>query len=136
VRFVPARPDVEFFYGAADAYVGPSLEDAFAQPPAEAMASGLPVITSRSNGGAEIISHAEDGMILEDPEDTRTLAEYIRKLLDDADFRRTLGENAARTAAKFTWENNAAEMKALFEQARLSNSKHAAEQRERLPSKR
>jgi UDP-glucose:(heptosyl)LPS alpha-1,3-glucosyltransferase len=119
VQFLPSRPDVEFFYGAADAYVGPSLEDAFAQPPAEAMASGLPVITSRNNGGAEIISHGSDGLILEEPEDVRTLAEWIRKLLDDSDFRSSLAANAARTAQKFTWENNAAEMKALFEQARL-----------------
>lgn len=135
VRFVPARPDVEFFYAAADAYVGPSLEDAFAQPPAEAMASGLPVITSRSNGGAEIISHGVDGMILEDPEDVRTLADSIRRLLDDAEFRNTLAENAARTASKFTWENNAAAMKQLFEQARSSKSMGGVENREQSPTK-
>jgi UDP-glucose:(heptosyl)LPS alpha-1,3-glucosyltransferase len=129
VRFLPPRPDVEFFYAAADAYVGPSLEDAFAQPPAEAMASGLPVITSRQNGGAEIISHGSDGLILEDPEDIRTLAEWIRKLLEDADFRCHLGVNAARTARNFTWENSAAEMKALFEQARLGRSRERAEHR-------
>jgi UDP-glucose:(heptosyl)LPS alpha-1,3-glucosyltransferase len=119
VQFLPPRPDVEFFYAAADAYVGPSLEDAFAQPPAEAMASGLPVITSRKNGGAEIISHGSDGLVLEDPEDVRTLGEWIRRLADDSDFRCSLGVNAARTAQKFTWENNAREMKTLFEQARL-----------------
>ncbi len=127
VRFLPPRPDVEFFYAAADAYVGPSLEDAFAQPPAEAMASGLPVITSRRNGGAEIISHGSDGLILEDPEDVRTLAEWIRKLLEDASFRCGLGANAARTARNFAWEHNAAEMKALFEQARLGRSQQSAE---------
>jgi len=129
VRFLPPRPDVEFFYAAADAYVGPSLEDAFAQPPAEAMASGLPVITSRQNGGAEIISHGSDGLILEDPEDVRTLAEWIRKLLEDADFRCHLGVNAARTARNFTWENTAAEMKALFEEARLGRNRQRAEHR-------
>jgi UDP-glucose:(heptosyl)LPS alpha-1,3-glucosyltransferase len=126
VLFLPPRPDVEFFYAAADAYVGPSLEDAFAQPPAEAMASGLPVITSGKNGGAEIISHGADGLILEDPEDVRTLAELIRRLLEDAEFRSGLGANAARTAGKFTWENNATQMKALFEQARMSNRKQCA----------
>jgi UDP-glucose:(heptosyl)LPS alpha-1,3-glucosyltransferase len=130
VQFVPPRPDVEFFYAAADAYVGPSLEDAFAQPPAEAMASGLPVITSRNNGGAEIISHGSDGLILEDPKDCRTLAEWISKLLEDAEFRCRLGANAARTAHKFTWENNAAEMKALFEEARLNRRPRHAEHRE------
>jgi glycosyltransferase involved in cell wall biosynthesis len=124
VQFLPPRPDVEFFYAAADAYIGPSLEDAFAQPPAEAMACGLPVITSSKNGGAEIISHGLDGLILEDPEDVRTLGEWIRKLGDDPDFCCSLGVNAARTAQKFTWENNAREMKALFERARSLKKDH------------
>ncbi len=99
------------------------------------MASGLPVITSRKNGGAEIISHGSDGLILEDPEDVRTLAEYIHRLLDDVDFRCALGANAARTTEKFTWENNAAEMKALFEQARLGRSEQRAGRREGAASK-
>jgi glycosyltransferase involved in cell wall biosynthesis len=119
VQFLPPRPDVELFYAAADAYIGPSLEDAFAQPPAEAMACGLPVITSRNNGGAEMISHNSDGLILEDPADVQTLAAWIRRLLDDSVFRCGLAENAARTAREFTWENNAVEMKAVFEQARV-----------------
>jgi UDP-glucose:(heptosyl)LPS alpha-1,3-glucosyltransferase len=127
VRFLPPRPDVEIFYAAADAYVGPSLEDAFAQPPAEAMASGLPVITSRNNGGCEIISHGWDGIIVEDPEDLRTLAEWIRRLLDDPDFRSGLGTNAAQTARKFTWGNNAIEMKELFERARSHRKSHLSE---------
>src|SRR5260370_11859592 len=135
VRFSPPRPDVEFFYAAADAYAGPSLEDAFAQPPAEAMASGLPVITSRNNGGAEIISHGSAGLILADPEHGRTLAAYIQRLLEDANFRRSLGANAAHTAQKFTQETNAAEMKALFEQARLCACQQRPRQHEGAPSK-
>jgi glycosyltransferase involved in cell wall biosynthesis len=118
VKFLAPRPDVEFFYAAADAYVGPSLEDAFAQPPGEAMACGLPVITSRNNGGAEIISHGTDGLILENPADYRTLADWIRRLVQDENFRCHLAENAARNIRKFTWEDNAAGMKALFEQVR------------------
>jgi UDP-glucose:(heptosyl)LPS alpha-1,3-glucosyltransferase len=118
VQFLPPRRDVEFFYAAADAYAGPSLEDSFGQPPAEAMACGLPVIVSRNAGCAEIISHGEDGLVLEDPRDVQTLAAWIRRLMDDAEFRRGLAENAARTAQKLTWEVNAAEMKELFEQAR------------------
>lgn len=115
VQFLAPRADVEFFYAAADAYVSPSLEDAFAQPPAEAMACGLPVITSRNNGGSEIISHEADGLILEDPADSAALAEMLRRLLDDSDFRMRLGQNAARTARKFTWDANAAQLKAMFD---------------------
>ena len=50
--------------GAADAYVGPSLEDAFALPPAEAMACGLPVIVSNQAGACEIITDGVDGIVL------------------------------------------------------------------------
>jgi UDP-glucose:(heptosyl)LPS alpha-1,3-glucosyltransferase len=127
VRFLASRPDVEIFYAAADAYIGPSLEDAFAQPPAEAMACGLPVITSRNNGGCEIISNGLDGIIVEDPKDDKALAGWIRRLLDDPGFRSCLGANAAETARKFTWENNAAAMKALFEEARMNKGKQPCE---------
>ncbi len=130
VHFLPPRRDVEFYYAAADAYVGPSLEDSFGQPPAEAMACGLPVIVSRNAGCAEIISHGEDGLVLEDPRDVRTLAAWIRRLMDDSEFRRGLAENAARTAQKLTWEINAAAMKALFEQARGSMGYQRASRRE------
>jgi len=121
VRFLPPRPDVEFFYAAADAYVGPSLEDAFAQPPAESMACGLPVITSRNNGGAEIITHGQDGFILEDPEDSASLAKLIGQLSADPALCRRLGQAAAQTARRLTWEHNAQQMRELFERARRPN---------------
>ena len=66
VRFLPPRPDVEFYYAAADAYASPTLEDSFGLPPAEAMACGLPVITSRAAGVSELIHSGEDGFVLED----------------------------------------------------------------------
>jgi len=94
------------------------VEDTFAQPPAEAMACGLPVITSVTNGTSEVMTDGVDGLILEDPTDAEELARLIRRLYEDAEFRRRLGENAARTAKQYTWENNAAQMRALFEQAR------------------
>jgi glycosyltransferase involved in cell wall biosynthesis len=120
VSFLPPRPDVEFFYAAADAYVGSSLDDAFAQPPAEAMACGLPVITSRNNGGAEIIVHGENGLILEDPADAKTLAGWIAQLLDDPAMCCRLGEAAVKTADGLTWEQNARQMSELFERAARS----------------
>ena len=96
VRFFPSRPDVAFYYAAADAYVGPSVEDTFAQPPAEAMACGLAVITSVTNGTAEIITDGMDGLIIQDPITAPELATQIRRLCEDPYFCRWLGENAAR----------------------------------------
>jgi glycosyltransferase involved in cell wall biosynthesis len=114
VRFLPSRPDVAFYYAAADAYVGPSLEDTFAQPPAEAMACGLAVITSVTNGTAEIITDGVDGLIVQDPNDAEELAAQIRRVCEDSNFRRQLGENAARTSLRYTWDQNGEQMKEIF----------------------
>jgi glycosyltransferase involved in cell wall biosynthesis len=115
VSFLPIRPDVELYYAAADAYAGPSLEDAFPLPQLEAMACGLPVIVSRRSGVSEIITPGVDGVVLEDSGDAATLASLLRSLRDDAGLRRRVGALAARTARRFSWERNATEMKARFE---------------------
>lgn len=115
VRFLPCRPDVEFYYAAADAYVGPSMEDAFGLPPLEAMACGLPVIVSRRAGVSELITHGVDGFILEDPTDSEQLAELIRRIYQDVRLRQRLGAQAAETALRYTWERNYEGMKEVFD---------------------
>jgi glycosyltransferase involved in cell wall biosynthesis len=114
VRFLPPRKDVEYYYAAADAYAGPSLEDTYALPPVEAMACGLPTIVSSENGTCEIIVHGENGLILDDPRDAAGLAAMIRKLCNDKLFCESLGEKAAQTAGQFTWERNADELAGIF----------------------
>jgi len=116
VQFLNPSKDVIGFYAAADAYVGPSLHDSFAMPPSEAMACGLPVITSSANGGSEMITDQEDGLILQDPKDSHALAQLIKLLYHDCDLRRRLGENALRTARGYTWERNAHELRELFQE--------------------
>ena len=64
-RFLGGRRDAEVCYGAADLYALPTLYDPFANTTVEALASGLPVITTRANGGAELIEHRVQGSILE-----------------------------------------------------------------------
>jgi UDP-glucose:(heptosyl)LPS alpha-1,3-glucosyltransferase len=96
-------------YAVADAYVSPTREDAFALPPLEAMACGLPVITSVNNGGSQIITEGTDGFVLSDPRDSAALANLLRRLYQQPDLRRSIGESAARTAQAYTWERNAAE---------------------------
>lgn len=91
----PPRKDVEFCYAAADVYTGPSLQDSYAMPVAEAMACGLPVITSAA-GVSEIVTNGVDGLILEDPRDAAGLAAMIRRLHEDKKFRDRLGERSSR----------------------------------------
>jgi glycosyltransferase involved in cell wall biosynthesis len=124
VAFLPSRADVQWYYAAADAYVGPSLEDTFAQPPAEAMACGLPVITSATNGTAEIITDGIDGLIIQDPSDVTGLASRIRMLCDDPTLRQRLAEQAALTAQAYTWDRNGEQIRAIFAEA-LSRKRHS-----------
>jgi UDP-glucose:(heptosyl)LPS alpha-1,3-glucosyltransferase len=114
VRFLPSRGDVAFYYAAADAYVGPSLEDTFAQPPMEAMACGLAVITTATNGTAEIMTDGVDGLILQDPNDARTLAAQMRSVCEDPDLRTRLGARAAETAQRYTWDENGRQFREIF----------------------
>src|SRR5262249_47487957 len=96
------------FYATADVYVSPSREDAFALPPLEAMACGLPVITSVSNGGSQILTDGADGFVLNDPEDAVALARLLKDLHEHPDSRLRIGENARRTAEVYSWDRNAA----------------------------
>lgn len=114
VIFAEPSPDVLQFYGAADAYASPSLHDSFALPPLEAMACGLPVVTSVQNGGSQIITEGLDGFVLNNPEDASGLADLIRRLCQDADLCRAVGSKAASTAKSYTWERNASETWSLL----------------------
>ena len=127
VHILPPRKDVEFYYAAADAYVGPSLEDTFALPAAEAMACGLPVIISARAGAADIVHDGVDALVLSDPKDAGALAAMIRRLHEDKGFRSRLGEEAAKTARQYTWERNGRELKAIFEEVLLRKRKSRLE---------
>jgi len=102
------RPDVLDLYAAADVYVSPSREDSFGLPVLEAMACGLPVITSRFAGMAEDVRPEVDGFVLENPQDAPVLAQLLARLAADAGLRHDIGAAAARRAAGLTWEHQAA----------------------------
>ncbi|MGC2671929.1 MAG: glycosyltransferase family 4 protein, partial [Candidatus Acidiferrum sp.] len=79
------RADALDFYAGADAYVSPSREDSFGLPVAEAMACGLPVITSIFAGVADYIHDGVDGLVMRDPCDAQILAQVIERLQADTD---------------------------------------------------
>jgi glycosyltransferase involved in cell wall biosynthesis len=99
--------DVLDLYAAADIYVSPSREDSFGLPVAEAMACGLPVITSRFAGVADFVQDGVDGFVLEDPQDMKQLAQCVARLVADSELRQHLGEAAVRKATGFTWDGQA-----------------------------
>jgi len=95
-------------YAAADVYVSPSQEDSFGMPVAEAMACGLPVVTSAFAGVASLLHDGIDGFVLQDPRDAETFAKLIRMLFDQTELRGRVGDAAAKTVLEWTWDRNAA----------------------------
>src|SRR5204863_9800518 len=83
VRFLAPSADVLSLYAAADAYVAPTLVDAFGLPILEAMACGLPVIASVQAGASENIIDGTTGYILRDPMNHVELAEIVLRIARD-----------------------------------------------------
>ena len=107
-RWERSSPDVLDFYAAGDLYLSPSREDSFGLPVAEAMACGLPAITSVCAGVSDYIHDGIDGFVLREPRDVQTLRQLIERLQADSDLRRTLGEAAARRVIDWNWDRHAA----------------------------
>jgi UDP-glucose:(heptosyl)LPS alpha-1,3-glucosyltransferase len=116
-RFEPSREDVLDFYAAADLYVSPSQEDSFGLPVAEAMACGLPAITSIFAGVSSLLHDGVDSFILRDPHDANTLARMIHTLYHKAERRSRMGQAAARASLEWTWDRSAADIWELLKDA-------------------
>lgn len=97
VRFLGPQQDVKPYYGAADALVLPTLYDPFPNVALEALACGLPIITSTKCGAAELLAHT--GLIV-DALDIPALCTAMTALLDQH-RRAALGEQARRLACDY-----------------------------------
>lgn len=84
VRFLGVRSDLPALYGAADLFLLPTIYDPFSNASLEAIAAGLPVITTRANGCAEIIDEGRHGSVVEQPDDVPALARSLRFWSDSA----------------------------------------------------
>ena len=93
------------FYGAADIFVLPSYYDPFGNVCLEAMACGLPVITTRETGVSELMDHGKSGFIMDHPGNISTLANWL-EALEDPGLRRSTGAEAREQTAFLTIERN------------------------------
>jgi UDP-glucose:(heptosyl)LPS alpha-1,3-glucosyltransferase len=123
VRFIGYCPDMRNCYFAADFFVHPTFYDPCSLVVLEALACGLPVITTRYNGAAEVMHPPREGFVIDDPHDLEQLAGAMRQLLDPA-RRAACAQAARRTAAQWTFEHHYRQMLAVFAEA--AARKHAA----------
>ncbi len=108
--------DAEVCFAAADVYVLPTRYDPFANTTLEALASGLPVITTRGNGAHELIEERIHGSVLESAEDELGLALALAWWLEPQSLAR--GRAAARALAeKHSAETKMAESAAILDEA-------------------
>ena len=95
-----AVPDV---YRSADIFVSPTWSEGFSNTILEAMASGLPIVASRSVGVVDCLTDGESAL-LHELHDVEGLAVHIRRLLDDGPLRQRLAENAlVEVQQKYQW---------------------------------
>jgi len=120
VEFAGGNHDIAVVYGEADLLVHPAIYEPFANVCLEALASGLPVITSRINGASEVIEQGKSGAIIDDPGDTVALAEAIRPFLD-VKFRAVASERARAVAEAHPFAQNVAVTLRGLTQMRKSN---------------
>jgi UDP-glucose:(heptosyl)LPS alpha-1,3-glucosyltransferase len=113
VRFAGRIDDSVPYYAAGDVYVLPTFYDPCSLGVLEAVASGLPSITTRFNGAGEMLSDGRDGYVLADPADDAALAARMEELLDPA-MRARMGEAARRLALEHTLQRNCDQIEALY----------------------
>jgi UDP-glucose:(heptosyl)LPS alpha-1,3-glucosyltransferase len=84
VRFLGVVREMSALYGAADIFLLPTIYDPFSNACLEALAAGLPVVTTRANGFAEIIQTGVHGTVLDDPRNTDAICEALLFWSDSA----------------------------------------------------
>ena len=105
------KEDLNFIYSGSDLFVFPSLNEGFGLPVLEAMASGVPVITSNVTSMPEIGGNA---VLTLDPLDVAGLARSMRKVLLDGELREKMVRLGLEQAKKFTWQSTVEETKKLY----------------------
>jgi glycosyltransferase involved in cell wall biosynthesis len=98
------QDDLPLVYAGARLFVFPSLEEGFGFPPLEAMACGVPVISSLSSSLAE---NLEGAATLVPPDDVSALTQWMRTLLNDKSLAAKRREQGIERAAKFRWQETA-----------------------------
>lgn len=105
VVFAGSTDEPEKYYGAADLLVHPSFYDACSLTVLEALASGLPVLTSYSNGVTGAIRHQEEGWVVEDSRDVEELRRGVRFFFDE-DVRKRASSQGRKKAESYSAEVN------------------------------
>jgi glycosyltransferase involved in cell wall biosynthesis len=120
------QKEVRGQFARADVFVLPSLAEGIPVVLMEAMASGVPCVTTPVNGIPELVEHGRTGLLAR-PGDAESLAEQLQRLIDDPALRRELALAARdKVLADFDLERNVAALGRIFGQFPQCGSPHGA----------
>jgi glycosyltransferase involved in cell wall biosynthesis len=118
---VPAA-EMPSLFARHDIFVFPSLVEGLPNVLMEAMASGMPVITTETCGMTDIIENDFNGVLIP-PADALALEEAIGRLGNGEDLRRRIGTAARETMQRFTWEKTAMLVQSLYRRTLLAEGR-------------
>ena len=123
ITTIPPTTEVERYYGAADAFVLPTPYDAFGMVVTEAMACGLPVVTTTAAGASEVIADGRTGLVIDAPVDVAALAAAMRRLSADGELRARLGAGAAEAMGRHSWDAVARDTMAVYQRVAAAGAR-------------
>ncbi|MGB3633207.1 MAG: glycosyltransferase family 4 protein [Rubrobacteraceae bacterium] len=108
-------PEVPAVYRRGDVFVSPTYAEGFSNTILEAMATGLPVVSTRAVGVVDCLSHGENGL-LHEPGDVDGLVAALERMLGDDVLRRRLAEKALEEARTlYSWPAVAGQIVGVYE---------------------
>ena len=114
VTFCGPAEAIEPYFAAADAYVHPTYYDPCSLTVLEALASGLPVITTKFNGVTELMTSGVNGFVVADPRDAKQIAARMEMLFDEK-LRSEIGRASRILAQAHAFENSFESILSLYE---------------------
>jgi UDP-glucose:(heptosyl)LPS alpha-1,3-glucosyltransferase len=112
VRVTGPRPDVDAVLAVADVACLPSRQEAFGNVVLEACAAGVPVVTTRRAGAAELLAGPLAALVIDDPEDLDALARALAHALGPAHD--ALARAARARAEEFPWDRHLDGLEAML----------------------
>jgi len=105
IKFFNRLPKKLYYLMLANSslYIFPSLEDGWAMTVLEAMASGLPIITTKNVGASEIIENGKEGFVV-NIRDVNSIRDHILYFYENPSEVKRMGENARKKASQYSWE--------------------------------